>query len=351
MSPTDRLAIVIYDDSVQTIVPSTPVENKEQLRSAIYSLRPGGSTNLFGGLEQGYAEARKNFCKDCVNRIVFLSDGLANVGVTDPRQIEAEAKLIRESGISVSSMGVGVDYNETLMANMADASGGNYYYISRETNMADVFGKEWNLMQSLVATNATAKLKLGKDVQVVDVAGYQWQQQANSVVIQVPDIYSGQTKRILVQLHVPATTRGTIDLGQGELSCTDLSSKQPQLVQLGFHPSIQVIQDRQMVDKNYDRDVRVKATSILASRKMDEAYKQVASGNVAAAQAANAEAIQILGEAPLVDAKDLEQQKARYQEDNDHLKAPMPADAPATQHFLKKQKEEERSNQQSDTAH
>src|SRR5262249_41288941 len=148
--PTDRLAIVIYDDSVETIVPSTPVENKEQLRSAIYSLRPGGSTNLFGGLEQGYAEARKNFCKDCVNRIVFLSDGLANVGVTDPHQIEAEAKLIRESGISVSSMGVGIDYNESLMANMADASGGNYYYISRETNMADIFGQEWNLMQSLV---------------------------------------------------------------------------------------------------------------------------------------------------------------------------------------------------------
>jgi len=194
-------------------------------------------------------------------------------------------------------------------------------------------------------------LKLGKDVQVVDVAGYQWQQQANNLVVQVPDIYSGQTKRILIQLHVPATTRGTIDLGQGELSCTDISSTQPQLVQLGFHPSIQVIQDQQMVDKNYDRDVRVKATSILASRKMDEAYKQIAGGNVAAAQAANAEAIQILGEAPIVDAKDLEQQKLRYQKSQQQLQAPMPANQPATEDFLKKQKEEERSNQQADTAH
>src|SRR5687767_9788241 len=80
---------------------------------------------------------------DHVNRVILLSDGLANVGIIDPSQIAALAQRIRENSVSVSTMGVGVDFNETLMANVADHSGGNYYYISKDVNMADVFRREW----------------------------------------------------------------------------------------------------------------------------------------------------------------------------------------------------------------
>ena len=91
MNPTDRLAIVIYDDTVQTVLHSTPVENKEQLREIVAGLSPGGSTNLHGGLMQGYAEARRNLRQDSVNRIILLSDGLANAGIVEPDAITAEA--------------------------------------------------------------------------------------------------------------------------------------------------------------------------------------------------------------------------------------------------------------------
>src|SRR5262249_29783225 len=113
-----------------------------------------------------------------------------------------------------------------------------------------------------------------------------------------------------------------------------------------------VIQDRQMVDKNYDRDVRVKATSIPASRKMDEAYKQMENGNAPQAQAANNEAINMLQALGYIDGgDDLKQQEARYRQNLKVMNQPPPAESAPAKDFLKKQKEEERSNQQSDSAH
>ena len=71
-------------------------------------------------------------------------------------------------------MGVGIDYNENLMASIADHSGGNYYYINHETSMASVFQKELNLMQNLIGTNAKAIFELIRGVDVLDIAGYKW---------------------------------------------------------------------------------------------------------------------------------------------------------------------------------
>jgi Ca-activated chloride channel family protein len=344
MNPTDRLAIVIYDDQVQTLYPSSPVENKARLREAIYSLSPGGSTNLFGGLEAGFEEARRNFNRAYVNRIVLLSDGLANVGVIDPNQIAAEAKRIRENNISISSMGVGIDYNENLMANIADNSGGNYYYISQELNMAEVFRKEWNLMQSMVANNAHAVLDLGPNVSVIDVAGFTWNQSGRRLTVQVPDLYSGQTKRILVHLRAPVDGTKLVDLGEGRLVCTDISQKTPQAYSFNFHPTIKVVEDQTLVAKNYDNDVQSKVASVNASKKMEQAYQLMEVGNLQEAQkvatSANDElkSLGYVSNAP---------QAARYEELLKGLASGQADKEDGRKDILKRQKAAERDAQQS----
>ncbi|MCI0442555.1 VWA domain-containing protein, partial [bacterium] len=247
LNPSDRLAIVTYDNSINTLLPSTSVEDKAYIRELIYGLSPGGSTNLCGGMTAGFVEAQQNFRNDSVNRIVLLSDGLANVGIVDPSQIANEAKRIRENKISVSTMGVGLDYNENLMASIADYSGGNYYYINQETSMASVFQKELNLMQNLIGTNAKAIFELNRGVDVVDIAGYKWEQSGRKLTIQVPDVYSGETKRIMVQFKVPTDSGKNIVLGSGQFVCTDISKKQPVLFTANFQPSVKVISDINMV--------------------------------------------------------------------------------------------------------
>ena len=167
-------------------------------------------------------------------------------------------------------MGVGIDYNETLMANVADHSGGNYYHISKEVNMADVFRREWNLMQNLIANNAVASLELASGVEVLDVAGFQWNVQNGKLRIQVPDIYSSEMKRVLIHLRAPANVKTVVALGKGEFTYTDITADKPQTIAQRSLPSIQVIEDRKIVASNFDRDVQSKAAAVEASKKMEK---------------------------------------------------------------------------------
>jgi Ca-activated chloride channel family protein len=346
MNATDRLAVVIYDDTVQTLIPSSPVENKARLREIIYSLSPGGSTNLCGGIQQGFEEARRNFNRNYVNRIILLSDGLANAGITDPDQINAEAKQIRENFISVSTMGVGIDYNENLMANLADVSGGNYYYVSKEVNMAEVFRKEWNLMQNLIATNARATFQLGKNVDVVDVAGFQWEKKGTKLTIQVPDIYSGENKRILVQLHAPADTLKVVPLGTGELAFTEVTGEKAIPVNLTFAPSIRVVEDQNLVAKNFSREVQTKVSQVAASRRMQEAYRLLEEGKREDAYNVAYDAEQKLRSLGYVENK---AQLNRYKSVLGMLSPATAAlSEPDAKDMLKKQKEADRTEVQSE---
>lgn len=346
LSASDRLAIVTYDDSINTLLPSTPVEDKGYIRELIYALSPGGSTNLCGGMTAGFVEAKRNFRNDSVNRIILLSDGLANVGIVEPSLIAAEAKRIRENKISVSAMGVGLDYNENLMASIADHSGGNYYYISRETSMASVFQKELNLMQNLIGTNARATFELNRGVEVVDIAGYKWEQSGRRLTIQVPDVYSGETKRIMVQFKVPTTSGKNIVLGSGQFVCTDISRKQPVLFTANFKPSIKVISDIHTVKNNDDKEIRERSESVIASREMEKAYALYEEGKADEAQSVAEQAFERL---KTQGASNVGQIK-RYDMNMKNLNAataPLPASEPAKD-FLKKQKEEERKVQQTE---
>jgi Ca-activated chloride channel homolog len=344
LNPSDRLAIVTYDDSINTLLPSTSVEDKAYIRELIYGLSPGGSTNLCGGMTAGFAEAQHNFRNDSVNRIVLLSDGLANVGIVDPSQIANEAKRIRENKISVSTMGVGLDYNENLMASIADYSGGNYYYINRETSMASVFQKELNLMQNLIGTNAKATFELNRGVEVVDIAGYKWEQSGRKLTIQVPDVYSGETKRMMVQLKVPTDSGKSIALGSGQFVCTDISKKQPVLFTANFQPSVKVISDINMVKSNEDKDVSQRSQSVIASRKMEKAYALYEEGKADEAKSLATETVEQLKALGYIGNED---QVKRYESNVTTLGATAPASEPAKD-FLKKQKEAERNLQQTE---
>jgi len=346
MNASDRLAVVIYDDSVQTLIPSSSVENKEHFKELIAGLSPGGSTNLCGGLMQGFEEARRNFSRDHVNRIVLLSDGLANAGIIEPDQIAAQAKLIRENSVSVSSMGVGIDYNESLMANIADSSGGNYYYISSETNMAEIFRREWNLMQSTVASGARITMGLREGIDVIDVAGFQYQTSGNKLTIEVPDISSGESKRILVQLRAPAGTTRVVDLGTGSLTYTDLTGSQPKTAGLSFHPSIRVVDDRKLVVTNNNREVAAKAASVKASRDMEDAYRRWEEGDKAGAYTVASSALEQLNALGYVAN---ERQVDRYNQAVQQM-SPAAPEPPmeAKKDFMKRQKEAERNTQQTE---
>ena len=120
LGPQDLFSLVIYDHNVQTLVPPQSAANSEWIESRINSIRTGGNTALYGAVTQGAAEVRKNLYDRYVHRVVLLSDGLANVGPSSPADLARLGAALIKEGISVTTIGIGTDFNEDLMTQLAD---------------------------------------------------------------------------------------------------------------------------------------------------------------------------------------------------------------------------------------
>ncbi len=125
----DQVSVVSYDSYVNVVSKSGKVTDKDQLIRQIGGLSSGGSTNLSGGMLEGYAQTKTTLAAEQVNRVLLLSDGLANQGITDPGELNKIAQTqFEEHGIGLSTFGVGLDFNEDLMTSLAESGTGNYYF-------------------------------------------------------------------------------------------------------------------------------------------------------------------------------------------------------------------------------
>lgn len=203
LSSEDYLSVVVYDDEVTIVHPSSKVTDKAAIKSKIDRVYSSGSTNLSGGTLEGYAQVQSTFRKECVNRVLLLSDGLANVGITDTAQLQ---KITRdrnlEYGISLSTFGVGTDYNEDLMTGMAEYGSGNYYFIDAPDKIPQIFQKELMGLLNVVAQNAVMEIELPDGVTLNYVFGYKYELKGNKVVVNFRDIYSEETKGVLVKFSM-----------------------------------------------------------------------------------------------------------------------------------------------------
>ena len=129
LQPNDRVSITIFDDRVKTIVPSTWAIEKASIKQQTEKIRPRGATALHAGWVEGATQVSMNLREEYLNRVILLSDGMANVGETNPDTIAIDVHGLEQRGVSTTTMGLGDDYNEDLMEVIARSGNGNYYYI------------------------------------------------------------------------------------------------------------------------------------------------------------------------------------------------------------------------------
>ncbi|MBL8862148.1 MAG: von Willebrand factor type A domain-containing protein [Planctomycetes bacterium] len=130
LEPRDAIAIVKFSNDAALVLPMTPVLDRAAIEAAIAPLAPGGSTNSNAGLQLGYAQALQGLEREAVNRVVFLSDGVANVGETDARRITDGVKGLREQGIFLNTIGVGMNnHNDALLEQLANLGDGVCNYV------------------------------------------------------------------------------------------------------------------------------------------------------------------------------------------------------------------------------
>ncbi len=199
LRPEDRLSIIAYDDEARVLFPSRPVQEGNELQWLINSLRPGGSTNLGGGISEGYRQIEGYARPNNISRVLLLSDGMANMGITSPAELSRIVLKRADEGISLSSFGVGLDFNENLLAAMSESGRGMYYFIDRPESMQTILTKEFNAVEQLAAADIKVTITLGADLLVDRVFANTSEINGNVISVRFGDIATGERRRMQVR--------------------------------------------------------------------------------------------------------------------------------------------------------
>lgn len=201
LEATDQVALVAYDDQV-TLVSSLGTHSHEELVSALYAIPHGGTTNLSGGWLKGIEEAGR--AGDGTRKVLLLTDGLANAGITDHATLVAMAEKTRGDGVSTTTIGFGDGFDERLLTTMAASGGGNSYYVGSPEDAPGVFGQEFEDIASVVAQNVSVEIRPTDEVKLLGVLNeYPQTQVVGGVQVALGDAYGDENRRILFQLHIP----------------------------------------------------------------------------------------------------------------------------------------------------
>jgi Mg-chelatase subunit ChlD len=201
LRPDDIISIVTFDFGARILYPSSRLGDGYALRHAIDCLAPDGATNLHSGLMLGYEEARKHFQKDATNRVIILTDGIANRGVTDPSRIAAESAMHNKQGIDLSTIGVGLDLNNDLLRTLARSGRGLYHFISDFKDIDKVFVNEVQSLISSVAKNVNVRVEYGPGLQLEKIYGYAPTHSNGTVSIVMDDMNNGLTQVVMAKFR------------------------------------------------------------------------------------------------------------------------------------------------------
>jgi Ca-activated chloride channel homolog len=214
LTPEDYLSVVIYDDHAETILPHGPVQDKSQIQSLLRTIRAGGCTNLSSGWLMGCNYVQSQLSHDRLNRVLLLTDGQANMGITDSPILTNTARDKATQGIVTTTLGFGNYFNEDLLIGMASAAGGNFYFIQSPDDASDVFGIELESLMSVAAQNLSITLQPTDGVTVMQLLNnYRAQINGGTLQVNLGDVYTSEAKQMAVELAIaPQATLGDLPL-------------------------------------------------------------------------------------------------------------------------------------------
>jgi Ca-activated chloride channel homolog len=198
----DIVSIVTYDSTVEVVVPATKVSDLEAISRAIRGIRANGSTALFAGVSKGAAEVRKFLDKDRVNRIVLISDGKANVGPSSPEDLASLGTLLAYEGISVTTIGLGLGYNEDLLSALAIKSDGYHYFAEGLADLTQMFDQEFGQALSVVAQGIDIEINCASGVRPIRFLGKEAYIDGNSATISLNNLFSDKERKVILEVEL-----------------------------------------------------------------------------------------------------------------------------------------------------
>jgi Ca-activated chloride channel homolog len=240
LESNDRLAVVTYEDAATVRLPSTTMGDKARALEIVRGLRPGGSTNVHDGLTKGYAEVRAHLGRDAINSVILVSDGRVTAGPADPDSFRKLVTEAFDAGVQTTTVGMGLDFAEDLMALIAREGKGNYHFVSDASTIPTIFDEELGDLTHVVAKALNLRILLADDVKLLRVLGSseltsqetaavrederkidrrvyddlgitmdrQQQPDEPGIKMVIPHFYMGDSHVVLLEIEVPPGNKG-----------------------------------------------------------------------------------------------------------------------------------------------
>ena len=280
--PTDRLSVVLFDDTIELLIPSQPVTHKMELKSRLAEVFARGTTALHEAWVRGGIQVSEHLIDGAINRVLLITDGLANVGETNPDRIVDQARGLAARGVSTSTVGIGADFNEDLLVPMAEAAGGNAWHVERAADMQRIFAVELEGLIAQVAHTVTLGLVPSDGVKLSDMLNdFELNETGR---YRLPNLQAGSPLEVVARLRVPAAPAGTrrhlLDL---KLGYTPQELRAAEVLRLAYE--VEFAPEAEAVALPANDDVTRAVLFLMNARARREAIRQMDVGDFAGAQA------------------------------------------------------------------
>ena len=211
LRPEDRFTLVVYDTEVDVLAPTalaTP-EAKQLALSRLRAVGPRGSTDLHAGWSAAASQIGASLRDDAVTRVLLLTDGLANHGITEPRALLALAGELRRLGIATSTFGVGADFDERLLRDIAHDGGGNFYFIESPAQIVDLLSSELGEALEVVVRDSVLHLRFPAGAEAEIINRFRTSHGVGGALrVHLGDLVSAQELSVVVRVRFATGTPG-----------------------------------------------------------------------------------------------------------------------------------------------
>ncbi len=333
----DTISIVTYSSGVEILVPATRLENRAMIERRIENIFAGGSTALYAGVKAGGQQLEKYLDREHVNRVILLSDGLANIGPKTPDEVAELGYRLIEKGISVTTLGLGTGYNEDLMAKLANVTDGNHAFVENADELEKFFALELGDITSVVAQDIEIEIHIYPGIRPKRTLWRKSTIKGNIVKARINQVYGAQKKDMTLELEIPSgKPLGAFDVAEVTISYKDMTAKKRTV--LKDKVALTLTDSKAKAEKSIDRDIMSRVVALQAVEKNKAAMKLRDQGKIKAARRLyQANSAFLKGQAGLLASPSLAKQAAQAEEYSKNL------NRAKWRKYRKKQKHDNRS--------
>ena len=224
LSDGDVVSVVTFDTRTQVIAPPTTIGPgaRERVNAAIRGITLGGDTCVSCGIDEAMSQLAQTSGK--VSRMLLLSDGDANHGVRDVPGFRGIAQRAQARGVSVTTIGVDVEFNEKIMTAIAQESNGRHYFAANDAALPRIFEQEAESLTHTVASDVEASIDLAPGVELDRVFDRSFRRVGNRVIVPLGAFAGSEVKTILMKVRAPRGRDGAVAVADVDLTYRDLAS-------------------------------------------------------------------------------------------------------------------------------